>query len=485
VPQIINIENVSYSYPGEKRPALDGIDLSVKEGEFLAVMGENGAGKTTFCKLINGIIPHFYGGNFSGAVTVDGVRADESSVPFLATKAGMVLDDPDTQLFTSSVWHEAAFGPENLLLQPEEIKERARWALDAVGLAGFERRLPATLSGGEKQRLAIAAALAMKGKILVLDEPLCRLDPEGAERVMSVLKEIRTRYGITVIMSAHHSGKTLEAADRVCVLKNGKIAACDTAEKVFSNRDLLEENGIQPPVEDDVHKIFTIENKKLSGTAAIEITDFSFSYGSDLAINNINLTIEDNDFVALTGRNGCGKTTLLKNIVGLLVPGAGDIHIRGKNTKNLTVSGISKEIGFVTQNPDNQLFSASVYEEVAFALKNLKLSKTEIQERVQDALKVSGLEDMSTFPYALNRADRTKTVIACILAMGCKIIILDETDIGQDYRGSLSLMNLARELHSKGTTIIFVTHNMSLVREYAHRLIMMERNGIVKDMRRN
>jgi energy-coupling factor transport system ATP-binding protein len=480
VPQIINIENVSYSYPEEKKPALDGIDLSVMEGEFLAVMGENGAGKTTFCKLINGIVPHLYGGKITGTVTVDGVRTDESSVPFLATKAGMVLDDPDMQLFTSSVWHEAAFGPENLLLQPEEIKERARWALDAVGLDGFDQRLPATLSGGEKQRLAIAAALAMKGKILVLDEPLCRLDPQGATQVMSVLKEIRDRYGITVIMSTHHSGRS---ADRVCILKNGKIAACDTAEKIFSNRALLEENGIQ--VEDDVHSVFTIENKKLSGTAAIQITDFSFSYGSGLEINNINLTIEDNDFVALTGRNGCGKTTLLKNIVGILNPRAGDIYIRGKNTKNLSVSAISKDIGFVMQNPDNQLFSASVYEEVAFALKNLKLSKEEIQTRVQDALKVSGLEDMSAFPYALNRADRTKTVIACILAMGCKIIILDETDIGQDYRGSMSLMNLARELHSKGATIIFVTHNMSLVCEYAHRLIMMERNGIVKDMRRD
>jgi energy-coupling factor transport system ATP-binding protein len=486
VPEIINFENVSYSYPGGKKPALKEINLSITEGEFFAVMGENGAGKTTFCKLINGIIPHLYGGNFSGTVTVDGERTGESSVARLALKVGMALDDPDMQLFTSSVRHEAAFGPENLLLPPREIEERAAWALDAVGLAGFEQRMPATLSGGEKQRLVIAAALAMKGKILVLDEPLCRLDPEGATQVMSILMDIRTRYGITLIMSAHHSGKMLEAADRVCVLSNGKIAACDTARNIFSNRVLLDENGIQPPVEKDIHSVFTIENKKLSGAdAAIQITDFSFSYDSDVSFKNINLTIEDNDFVALTGRNGCGKTTLLKNIAGLLRPSSGDIYIRGKNIKTFSVSDISKEIGFVMQNPDNQLFTGSVYDEVAFALKNSGLSKTEIQKRVEDALKVSGLEDSSAFPYALNRADRTKTVIACVLAMGCKIIILDETDIGQDYIGSLKIMNLARELHSKGTTIVFVTHNISLVCEYAHRLIMMGRNGILMDMRRS
>jgi energy-coupling factor transport system ATP-binding protein len=287
-------------------------------------------------------------------------------------------------------------------------------------------------------------------------------------------------------MSAHHSGKILESADRVCILSNGKIAACDTARNIFSNYALLDENGIQPPVEKDIFSVFTTENNKFYGAdAAIQITDFSFSYDSNVSFKNINLTVEDNDFIALTGLNGCGKTTLLKNITGLLRPASGDIYIRGKNVKTLSVSDISKEIGFVMQNPDNQLFSASVYEEVSFALKNAGLSKTEIQERVQDALKITGLEDKSAFPFALNRSDRTKTVIACILAMGCKIIILDETDIGQDYRGSVKIMNLARELHSKGNTIIFVTHNMSLVCDYANRLIMMERNGIVMDMRRN
>ena len=497
---IVVFKNVYYSYPREKSWALEDINFSIAEGEFLAVMGENGAGKTTFCRLFNGIIPHSSGGRLLGTVVVDGESTIEKSVPYLAGKVGMVLDDPDAQMFTSTARSEVAFGPENLLLPPPEIEQRVRMALSSVGLSGFEDRSTATLSGGEKQRLAIAAALALNGKILVLDEPLCRLDPDGAAEVMSVLKNIREKYQITVVMAAHESAMIAEFADRVCVLKKGRIAACDTAEKIFAESDLLDENGIQPAVfsgfyrrqgDDDaeISALFTEEGNILSErnakTQAVSLTNFSFSYVKDSpSFENINLTIADNDFAAVIGRNGCGKTTLLKNITGLLRPRSGDIFIRGRNTRELSVSDISKEAGFVMQNPDTQLFTDSVYNEVAFALKNFGLSKTEIHRRVEDAVRTVGLKDMDAFPHALSRAERTLTVLACVLAMGCKIIIFDEVDVGQDYRGSLKIMNIARELHSKGYTIIFVTHNMPLVCEYAKRLIKMEKCGIIMDRKR-
>ncbi|MDR0323856.1 MAG: ATP-binding cassette domain-containing protein [Treponema sp.] len=494
---IIDLKNAAFLYPSAEKRALEEINLSVMEGEFLAVMGENGAGKTTFCKLLNGIIPHLSGGNLYGNVTVDGERTDESSVPRLALKVGMVLDDPDVQFITSSVRNEAAFGPENLLLPPEEIEERIRQALSVVGLEGFMERSPSTLSGGEKQRLAIAAALAMKSRILVLDEPLSRLDPEGKAEVMSVLNKLREKYKITVVMTAHTANSVLEFADRACILKNGRIAACDTAKKIFENHVLLKENGIEPPGSVDINAVFEEMRGKESAEAAITINNLCFDYadttkgknGMNAAlgacIKNINLTIEDNDFIALIGRNGCGKTTLLKLITGLLRPVSGEIIVRGKNLKELSVSAISKEIGFVMQNPDNQLFTDSVFNEIAFALKNAGLSKLEISQRVKDALSVVELEDGGAFPHALSKADRTKTVVACVLAMGCKIIIFDEIDVGQDYRGSIKIMNIAKELHSKGFTVIFVTHNMSLVYEYAHRLIKMEKGEIVMDMKKN
>ena len=482
---IVKFENVSFSYYRVKKPALDRIDLSVTEGEFLAVMGENGAGKTTLLRLINGIIPHSTPGRLSGTVTVDGTLTCDSTVPQLALKVGMVLDDPDAQIFTSSVLNEAAFGAENLLLPPHEVRERANWALSAVGLEGFENRRPSTLSGGEKQRLAIAAALAMKGKILVLDEPLCRLDPQGEKEVMSVLQDLQRKYGITVIMAAHESNRIAAFADKVCVLKNGRVAAIDIPANIFADNSLLEENGIQPPFDADIFSLFSVResrsNENEKTIPAVSIKDLCYSYGQNLAIENINLSISDNEFLAIIGKNGCGKTTLLKNITGLLRPLSGDIFIRGKNTKEISISDISKEAGFVMQNPDSQLFTDSVYSEVSFALKNVKLTKEEISRRVDDALDTVGLRDADAFPPAMPRADRTKTVIACVLAMGCRIIIFDEVDTGQDYRGSRHIMDVARDLHEKGFTIIYVTHNMSLAAQYAHRLVVMERNEFTFD----
>jgi energy-coupling factor transport system ATP-binding protein len=474
-------DNVSFMYPRAKNYALEGINLSVLEGEFLAVMGENGAGKTTFCKLINGIIPHLSAGRLSGTVTVDGVDTVKSSVPRLALKVGMTLDDPDAQLFTSSVRYEAAFGPQNILMQSEEIEKRVNFALRAVGLAGFEDRVPSTLSGGEKQRLAIAAVLAMKAKVLVLDDPLCRLDPSGAREVMSVLSELRKTEKITIIMAMHDGEKAVEFADRICILKNGKIAAIDTARNIFSDKALLEKNGIQPIT--GTFTNFMQKNVKYDNPV-IDIKALSYSYSNGSGIKNINLSIAENDFVAITGDNGCGKTTLLKCITGLLRPCEGDIFIRGRNTKKLSVSEISKEAGFVMQNPDTQLFTDSVYKQAVFALKNMRLSKTEIKQRVETALKTAGLDDADAFPPALSRQDRAKTLIACVIAMGCKIIIFDEVDVGNDYTGSLKIVNIARDLHSRGFTIIFVTHNIFLAGEYAHRLIKMEKDGIVFDGRR-
>ena len=475
----VNITNLNFTYPRAVQYALEDINLTVKKGEFLAVMGENGAGKTTFCKLLNGVIPHISGGKLTGSVIIDGIRIIESTVPSLALKVGLVLDDPDAQLFASTVRAEAAFGPENILLSLEEIKERIDFSLSAVGLSGFEDRAPSSLSGGEKQRLCIAAALAMKPEILVLDEPLCRLDPDGATQVMGVLAELKQKYGMTIIMTSHDSAMMKNYADRVCVLKNGKIIALDTSENIFNNNELLKNNGIQNPVflsKSSVPLCLRVMD------FVIKIENLQFSYQSGTKIENINLSVYENDFIALIGDNGCGKTTLLKNITGLLRPASGDIFIRGRNTKKLKVCDISKEIGFVMQNPDNQLFSDTVYKEVAFALKNMRLPKKEIKKSVHEALELLGLTDkIDDFPHSLNKTDRTKVVIACVLAMGCKILLFDEIDVGNDYPGNLKIMNIARSLHADGFTIIFVTHNMSLAHEYAHRIVKMERNGIVSN----
>ena len=494
---VIKLENVSYSYPRSGKWALKNITLDVAQSELLAVMGENSAGKSTFCKLINGIIPHSQGGQLRGSVTVDGIITANSTVPDLARKAGMVLDDPDIQLFTDSVLHEAAFGPENLLLPPEEIEQRVKRALAAVGLEGYEERSPMTLSGGEKQRLAIAAALAMEGKILVMDEPVCGLDPAGAAGFFSVLKSIREKHRLTVIMATHDSEKALEFADRVCILKDGAVAACDTTQRIFCNSDLLRENGIRPPAACALDGFMAgkvaelpVFTKDVSITEeqrpTIRIVNLSHSYDSiNNSLEDVNVSIAQNDFVAIIGQNGCGKSTLLKNICGLLRPSRGEIFIRGNNLKDLPLSAISAEIGFVMQNPDTQLFTDTVYSEVSFALRNAGMPEAEIRHRVDAALSAVGLEEQrDAFPLALNRGDRRKTVIAAVLAMGSRIIVLDEPDAGLDYRGSRRIMDIAGDLNSQGYTIIFVSHNMPLVEEYARRLIVMSGKSIIMDKSR-
>lgn len=234
---VIKLENVSWAYAREKDWALANITMTIEEGEFVAVMGENGAGKTTFCRLLNGLIPHSLAGKLLGTVTVDGILTASSTVAQLAKKTGMAFDDPGAQLFTARVYDEVAFALENLLLPPEEIREKVRWALDFAGLTAYADYAPATLSGGQKQRLVIAAALAMANKVLVLDEPASQLDPCGAREVLSLISDIRVRQGLTVVMAANSGEEAAEFADKVCVLKNGSLAAYDIPERVFAGQE--------------------------------------------------------------------------------------------------------------------------------------------------------------------------------------------------------------------------------------------------------
>jgi len=244
---IIKLDNVSWAYSREKKPALSDISLEIEEGSFVAVMGRNGAGKSSFCRLLNGLIPHSLEGKLSGAVTIDGDDTRSSSVAQLAKKVGMAFEDPATQLFTPSVYDEVAFALENLLLEPEEIEAKVRQALETAGLWEYRVSPPSGLSGGQKQRLAIAAALAMAGKLLVLDEPASQLDPLGAREVLSFIRDLRARNGLTVVMATGSGEEAAEFADKILVLKDGSLAAFGTPREIFSDKELLKSCMIDPP----------------------------------------------------------------------------------------------------------------------------------------------------------------------------------------------------------------------------------------------
>jgi energy-coupling factor transport system ATP-binding protein len=248
MPAIIKLENVSWAYSREKEWALRDINLEIEEGSFIAVMGGNGAGKSSFCQLLNGLIPHsLEGGTLLGKVTVDGEDTRSSSVAQLAKKVGMAFEDPATQLFTVSVYDEAAFALENLLFKPEEIAEKVRWALEMAGLWDYREFSVSSLSGGQKQRLTIAAALAMANKILVLDEPASQLDPRGAREVLSFIRDLRRQKGLTVVMAACSGEEAAEFADKILVLRKGSLAAFGTPGEVFADKELMASCMIDPP----------------------------------------------------------------------------------------------------------------------------------------------------------------------------------------------------------------------------------------------
>ncbi len=495
------------------------LNLKISQGEFVAIMGENGASKSTICQMLNGIIPNSIGGRLSGQVLIHGLNTKETGISELATKVGIVLEDPETQLFTTSVKAEVAFGPENLSLPPDEIEERVAWALKTVRLNGYEKRLPSSLSGGQKQRLAIAANIAMRPDILVLDEATSQLDPVGVEEVLSVVRELNQKYGMTILMATDASEMIARLMDRVVVLNQGQLEADGTPIQIFANTALFNKLMIRSPqvsqlatlLKNEGHPLPTFPitvpeasdglQTLLEGTTptpidpvkpavdgsrelAIQVEHLDYIYQPlDVhAVKDVSFEIRQGEFVALIGQNGSGKTTVLKNLLGLLRPTSGKVIVAGQDTKITAVAEMARHVGFVLQNPDQQLFAETVEEEVAYGPKNLKLAKELIEQRVAEALKLVGLENKrEEFPPAMPKGDRAKVVIASALALDPSIIILDEPTTGQDYRGCHQIMQIAQSLHEQGRTVVFVTHHMALVAEYAQRVIVLSGGKVLLD----
>ena len=484
-------------------------------------MGENGAGKSTLCQMLNGIIPNSVGGRLSGQVLIHGMNTKETGISELATKVGIVLEDPETQLFTTSAKSEVAFGPENLSLPRDEIEERVRWALEVVRLSGYEERLPSSLSGGQKQRLAIAANIAMRPDILSLDEATSQLDPVGVEEVLSVVRDLNKKYGMTIVMATDASEMIAKLMDRVVVIDQGKLVAEGTPRQIFADTRLFKKFMIRAPqvsqlaaalaeknhsfsifpiTEEEAKKdtLQLLKNQpvpaqkaverrdisKNSKTPIIQVEHLSYTYKplNVQAVRDIGFEIFPGEFAALIGQNGSGKTTVLKNMLGLLRPTSGKVLVVGLDTKTSTVADMARHVGFVLQNPDQQLFADTVEDEVAYGPKNLGLDKAVIETRVADALKLVDLEDKrKEFPPSLPKGDRAKVVIASALALDPEIIILDEPTTGQDYKGCHQIMQIAQMLHSQGRTVVFVTHHMALVAEYAKRVIVLHGGKVLLD----
>lgn len=513
------LDNVSYFYPNSIEAVLKDVSLDIYEGEFLGIIGPTGAGKTTLCLTLNGIVPQFYGGRFFGYVTLKGLDTLKHPVSHLARYVGAVFEDPETQLIATSVENEIAFALENLCVEREEILDRIPTVLEAVRLEGTEKKHPQELSGGQKQRLAIAAALALQPKLLILDEPTSQLDPIGSQEVFSTVKELNDELGVTIVMVSHAAEEMAEFSDRLVLLSQGEIIATGTPQVIYSDIQRLEAHNLRAP--QVAKSFFNIQQKGISLPLIPVTLDEGFNLLDKLetkpqnppnfndyksfyrnqdepllsiqnlkhiyedgteALRDVSLDIYEGEYVLIIGQNGAGKSTLVKHFLNLLQPSKGTVKIRQQDIKFLSTSELAHSIGYVAQNPDNQIFSMTVEQEVKFALENVGYEGKQIEKKATQTLEEMGLlEHRHAHPLSLPKGDRARIIIAAILAMEPDIIIFDEPTTGQDYKGSRAILDVSRQLHQMGKTVIVITHHLYLMPDYAERVIIMGKGTILLD----
>ncbi len=501
----IALEQVTFTYAGGERPALAAVSLYQKRGEMIGVIGATGAGKSTLAKCLNHIVPGFEDGEFRGLVRIDGRTLRDGRVCDYAPLVGMVFQDFEAQLFSTNVAHEVAFAMEQVGMERAQMLERLRPALDAVGLRGFDHRDPTSLSGGEKQRLAIAAVMALRPSVIVLDEPTTDLDPEGKAEVFALIRRLRAE-GLSLVVIEHETEELLEC-DRLILLREGGVAADAPPDKLLVRIEMLEESGVHPP---DLNRLLkhlglsgharSVEEAEAvvrralgmpaearlgplapgqdadaKGAALVAVEHLSFAYtGGERVLNDVSLEIAPGEFLAIIGQNGSGKTTLAKHIVGLLRPDAGSITLAGRNRLSLRASESAHLAGYVFQNPDHQIFAATVGGEVAFGPRNFGFAPDEIERRCEEVLTAVGLNDArERDPFLLGKGERQRLAVASVLALRPRLLILDEPTTGLDYREQLRMMNLVCELNRAGTAIVIISHTPWLVAEYARRVVLL------------
>ena len=514
---MIRIEGLTFVYSGAKEPSLKNIDLKIGRGEFVLVTGPSGGGKSSLCRCLNGLIPHFYGGEIAGRVTVSGMDTLEHSTKEIATRVGMVFQDPENQLVSMDVEREIAFGPENLSFPRDLIARRIEESLDTLGIAHLRYRQIHELSGGEKQKVAIASVLALHPDILILDEPTSELDPKGAEEVLSVVTRLNDELGLTVIIVEHRLDRVLQYVDRLIVIGDGEIALDGgVADTVSNHYGELSRLGVGvPPLLRLVNELrargFGVEQVPLTvkegravldrafrdagggiepaggnggGRPLVETKRLYYTYPETglTALKNVTLRIDQGEFVAVMGRNASGKSTLLKHFNRLLEPTRGKVAIDGTDTGRATVAELASKVGFVFQNPNDHLFADTVEDEISFTMKNLEFDRAEIEERVSAMLAEFGLERCRRcYPRSLSGGEKQRVALASVLAVRPRILILDEPTRGMEYHLKSELMEFLAEYRGRGNTVVLVSHDVELVAEYADRVILLSEGGIVVD----
>lgn len=471
---MIELTNVSYTYPRTVQPALHQISLCLKKGRCILVTGPSGAGKTTLCLAASGILHHEYGGKKEGTVSVENRNvADYKTLSELARNVGIVFDDPEAQMIFTTVEEEILSALEYRGLPAAVIEERLAGIIRTTYLEELKDRSPHNLSGGQKQRVALAATLALGNDILILDEPTSELDEHATGRIAGILRSLKDQ-GKTILLTEHKLNQFRDIVDTLVVLENGRITAAGNPD------DMLKDDRIRGMVLPDFSTISKAVPASGNYEPIVIVQNLSYTYGDVPALSGVSLSINKSEFVAIVGENGSGKTTLVKHFNRLFSPTEGDVIVNGRNTKECTTADLAHDVGLVFQNPDHMFFADTVREEIAYGVMNLGIKNSDAV--IDAALQDTGLSGSAgLYPRWLSRGERQRLGIACVVAMQPRIIVLDEPTTGLDGYEARLVIDLLKKLQQNGHTIVIITHNRDIARYCADRIITMESGHIISD----
>lgn len=503
---MIELQDLTFTYPQKSDPVFRDLTLQFHKGETVLVSGASGSGKSTLLRLINGLVPHFSGGTVCGKVLVNGMDAITLGPAVMSQQVGFVFQDPETSFVMDTVEDELAFGLENAAIPNSEMKERISELLDALEIEHLRQRRIESLSGGEKQKVAIAAALVLRPPILILDEPTSQLDVQSAEEVFQILQRLKRQFGLTIILAEHRLERVLAFCDQMVIL-NGQpnIYVSGNPQHVLAHSDLVppmiqlaKQSGYQPlPITENENRALVDyvlmhypKLKHYSSTTPQSDTDgkvphlqvegLSVRYGDHSALTDLNLTIHRGECLALIGRNGAGKTTLLRVIMGLVSPSQGMIRLNGKEILQTSVWQRSLSIAYLPQDPNALLFADTVLEELQITLQNfqLRLSLTEKMELLE---KLGIAQYAQEYPRDLSVGERQRVALAAILIVKPSLLLLDEPTRGLDYQAKQNLIYLLQEMRRAGMTMMVVTHDVEFLVQFAERVVWLEKGKVVAD----